>query len=278
MWGKAFFSDLYAGSVRDTELEAACPLLNSPTPPKTRKKDMVHFPACTFTLGPDPTDLVHSPAHTVEAPEFRMDCYEVTVREFCDFLNESGNDRYYAEQMSLKELCGIVMDAPGKYHVIPGREDYPVVFVDHDAAMAYAASRGKTLPTEAMWERAARDVGGRMFPWGNEPVDPSRANYDFHYGGALPVGSFPGGATPEGVYDLCGNVKEWTDSRFYRYPGGEEYTHWFNFPFFAPPYPERHWNWVDRGGGWTSQEKHMASGYRDSQGAQNVGFRCVRVK
>ena len=278
MWGKAIFSDLYAGSVLDEELENAYPILDPPKAPKGRKKGMVRFPACTITLGPDPTDPVHSPAHTVDVPEFEMDRYEVTVKEYCEFLNENGNAKYYDERMALPELCGIIEDAPGKYHVYPGREDYPVVFVSHDAAMAYAESKGKALPTEAMWERAARGLNGRTYPWGNEPVSPSLANYDFYYGGSLPVGSFPDGATPEGIYDLCGNVKEWTDSRFYGYPGGAEYKHWFNFPFFAPPYPQKNWNWVNRGGGWTTQEKHMVSGYRDSQAAQNAGFRCVRVK
>jgi len=278
MWAKAVFSDLPAGTVRDVELENMFPILEPPAPPKRRKRGMVHFEACTITLGPDPTDPVHSPAHTVDVPEFWMDRYEVTVKEYCDFLNEGGNDEYYDIRMNIPELCGIVRDAPGKYHVVPGREDYPVVFVSHDAALAYAGSKGKTLPTEAMWERAARGLEGRMYPWGNEPVDPTRANYDFHYGGTLPVGSFEKGATPEGIYDLCGNVKEWTDSKFYKYPGGADYEHWFNFPFFAPPYPEKRWNWVNRGGGWTSQEKCVAAAYRDSQWSLNTGFRCVKVK
>jgi formylglycine-generating enzyme required for sulfatase activity len=207
-----------------------------------------------------------------------MDRYEVTVSEYTAFLNRGGNDSNYNDKMLIPELCGIIKDGQGTYHVYPGRENYPVVFVTHDDAMAYARSIGKTLPTEAMWERAARGLNGRMYPWGNDPVDPSRANYDFHYGGTLPVGSLPKGATPEGIYDLCGNVKEWTDSRFHKYPGGADFTHWFNFPFFVPPYPEKNWNWVDRGSGWTTQEKHTPAGYRDSQGAHNVGFRCVKVK
>ncbi|MFC1607337.1 SUMF1/EgtB/PvdO family nonheme iron enzyme [Candidatus Latescibacterota bacterium] len=277
MWGKAIFSDLQGGTVKDEELENAFPILDPPKPPKRRKRGMVRFPACTITLGPDPTDPVHSPGHTVEVPEFHMDRYEVTVAEFCDFLNGGGNDKYYSLQMRIVELCGIIRDGPGKYRVVPGREDYPIVFVSHDAALAYAESKGMTLPTEAMWECAARGTAGRMYPWGNAPIDPSRANFDFHYGGSLPVGSLPQGATPEGVHDLCGNVKEWTDSRFYKYPGGADYEHWFNFPFFAPPYPKKNWNWVNRGGGWTSQEKHMVAGYRDSQAAQNGGFRCVKV-
>src|SRR4030042_660879 len=125
--------------------------------------------------------------------------------------------------MMIPELCGILREGSGKYRVIPGRGDHPVVFVGYEAAEAYAASRGKSLPTAETGERAARGLEGRRYPWGNDPVTPRRANYDFHYGGTLPVGSFPDGATPEGIYDLCGNVKEWTTSTLKPYPGGANY-------------------------------------------------------
>lgn len=277
MWAKAVFSDMYAGSVLDTELENSFPILNPPPAPKKRLKDMAYFPASSITLGPDPTDPKHSPAHTVQVPEFRMDRYEVTVAEFTAFLNGGGHDKYYDVHMMIPELCGIIKDSPGKYRVVPGREDYPVVFVSRDTAQAYAESMGKTLPTEAMWERAARGVEGRRYPWGNDPVTPERANYDFHYGGTLPVGSLPKGATPEGIYDLCGNVKEWTSSNYDAYPGGAKFEHWFNFPFFAPPFGERAAFPVNRGGGWTKQEPCMDAAYRDAESAHNCGFRCVKT-
>ena len=277
MWAKGVFSDLQAGAVVDAQLEGDFPILAPPAPPGERRADMVHFPACTITLGPDPTDPAHSPGHQAEVPEFWMDRYEVTVGEYCRFLNEGGNDAHYDERMQWPELCGIVQEGPGRYRVVPGRQDYPVIFADHDDAVVYALSLEKSLPTEAMWERAARGLEGRTFPWGEEAVSPMHANYDFHYGGTLPVGCFPAGATPEGIHDLAGNVKEWTESRFTRYPGGAEYEHWFNFPFFAPPYPEKTWGWVNRGGSWSAQEKTMPSAYRDSHAMHNAGIRCVRV-
>jgi serine/threonine-protein kinase len=179
--------------------------------------------------------------------------------------------------MQVPELCGLVQDGPDRYHVLPGREEYPIVFVTQEDAAAYVASLGKALPTEAMWERAARGAEGRTYPWGEAPLTSERANYDFHYGGTLPVGSLPAGATPEGIHDLAGNVKEWTASRFTPYPGGAPYEHWFNFPFFSPPYPEKTWSWVCRGGSWSSQEKAMPSAYRTSHAMHNTGFRCVRL-
>jgi formylglycine-generating enzyme required for sulfatase activity len=92
--------------------------------------------------------------------------------------------------------------------------DHPVVNVSWFDAMAYAAWLGGTLPTEAQWELAARGGAGRTYPWGNERPSRVRANYGGDGGsgrslGTAPVGSFPGGATPENVQDLAGNVWEW---------------------------------------------------------------------
>lgn len=58
--------------------------------------------------------------------------------------------------MQNPELCGLIQGGPNRYRVAPGREAYPIVFVRHENALVFAESQGKTLPTEAMWERAAR--------------------------------------------------------------------------------------------------------------------------
>jgi formylglycine-generating enzyme required for sulfatase activity len=277
MWAKGVFSDLTAGTVLDEELEAAFPLLDPPVPPARRDTSMVYIPASTITLGPDPTDPLHSPGHPVDVPAFYIDRYEVTVADYAAFLNHGGRGEHYHERMQNPELCGLVRTGPGHYVALPGRRDHPIVFASQPSAAAYARSLGKSLPTEAMWERAARGDAGRTYPWGEAPISPELANYDFHYGGTLPVGSLPAGATPEGVYDLAGNVKEWTRSTFHPYPGGVEYEHWFNFPFFTEPFPEKRWNPVNRGGSWTAQERTMPSAYRDSHAMHNSGFRCVRL-
>jgi len=98
----------------------------------------------------------------------------------------------------------------------PGRLSHPVVLVSHDDAQAYAAwlsrQTGKTwrLPTEIEWEKAARGIDGRRFPWGDS-YDPTRLNsHDLGPFDTMPVGSFPDGASPFGLLDAAGQVFEWT--------------------------------------------------------------------
>ena len=175
--------------------------------------------------------------------------------------------------MRIPEHCGIVRLAPGEYACVPGRESYPVVYVAYEGALAYAESCGKSLPTEAQWERAARGEEGRIYAWGNEPIDPSYANYDFHYGGTTAVGSFPKGATPEGIQDMTGNVKEYTTSLFESYPGGEPMIYLgMREPFIRDDITKCQ---VMRGGAWTKQRACMAAAYRDAHGSLNLGLRCV---
>ncbi len=275
MWGRVVFSDLEAGTVLDAELEEeAPPLALPPAPARAAGDDMVLLPACRLVIGPDPTDAARSPAHEVELEAFRIDRCPVTVAEYTAFLNAGGHDEHYATWMRIPEHCGIRRLRPGRYECVPGRESFPVVYVTYEGALAYAAHHGKALPTEAQWERAARGQEGRRYAWGDEAIDPTCANYDFHYGGTTPVGAFPEGATPEGILDLTGNVKEYTTSLFESYPGGEPMVYLgMREPFIYETITKHR---VVRGGAWTKQEACMAAACRDAHGSLNLGFRCVR--
>jgi len=95
------------------------------------------------------------------------------------------------------------------------QDDQPAIYVSWEDANNYckwlSKKTGKKyrLPTEAEWEFAASGGGKREYPWGNEKPTPERANYDPNLGKTAPIGSYPLGMTPEGLFDMAGNVWEW---------------------------------------------------------------------
>ena len=97
-----------------------------------------------------------------------------------------------------------------------GREDHPVVLVSYADALAYAGWLSEatglswTLPSELQWEKAARGVDGRRFPWGDDFRPDLLNSHDEGPFATVPVGSFPDGASPFGLLDAAGQVFEWT--------------------------------------------------------------------
>lgn len=139
-------------------------------------------------------------------PAFYMDKYEVTVSRYASFLQTSGRRQpEYWNQMS---------------QVSEDRR--PVVGVDWYDAYTYCHQYGKRLPTEQEWEKAARGTDGRMYPWGNDEPSDRYANYgkewagnlDYYIERLMAIGSYEDGKSPFGIYDLAGNVWEWTISGY----------------------------------------------------------------
>jgi formylglycine-generating enzyme len=167
---------------------------------------------------------------------------------------------------------------------LTGREEHPVVHVAYEDAVAYAGWAGAALPTEAEWERAARGgLEGAAYVWGDEPEpDGARlANYwhgDFPwraepgYGTTAPVGSFAPNAF--GLYDMAGNVWEWTADWF---GGSEAASRDPSQPQFAVPRK------VLKGGSFLCADSYCLR-YRPAArrpqmidtGMSHVGFRCMR--
>ena len=93
---------------------------------------------------------------------------------------------------------------------VAGDDGVPLTYVSRYDAEAFCAANGVRLPTEIEWEAAARGGDDRLWPWGDEPPDTTRATYGQGIGGPSAAGLHPAGASPSGALDLAGNVFEWT--------------------------------------------------------------------
>lgn len=159
---------------------------------------------------------------TVSVNGFSIMRTPVTNRDYADFISGTGRpppaiSRHdWSAQGLIHPYDRVLRHAWRDGSYPPGRADHPVVLVTWDDANAYAVwlsgatGRRWRLPTETEWEKAARGIDGRMFPWGND-WDPTRLNsHDRGPFDTVAVGSFPTGASPYGMLDAAGQVFEWT--------------------------------------------------------------------
>ena len=276
------------------------------------RAEMVLVPAGEFIMGSDEDEIDRLlqgwpkakrenfddeiPRHRVYLDAFYIDKYEVTNARFQQFVQATGHrtqaeregSGYVDKGEKFEQVNGANWRTPrGPGSSIASLEQHPVVQVSHEDAKAYCAWAGKRLPTEAEWEKAARGTDGQIYPWGNQ-FDGKQANFcdancetnwkdsaaNDGYRYTAPVGSYEGGKSPYGAYDMAGNVWEWVadwyDANYYR-----------NSPARNPQGPASGDQAVLRGGGWDDNalDVRAPNRYRDAPANRydDLGFRCAKT-
>ena len=187
------------------------------------------LPAGAFDMGQDQGDSTQLPVHRVSLRQgFFLGKQEVSWGQYRRFCSATGREPG-SNEIRMAQYGGADVLAP---------DDHPVFRVSWEDAQAYCRWAGLRLPSEAEWEFAARGAELRRFPWGATFPDRTRLNvadlsaswdwseerkqlfslekaaWDDGYPYTAPVGSYPAGATPEGVLNLAGNVNEWVQDGF----------------------------------------------------------------
>jgi gamma-glutamyl hercynylcysteine S-oxide synthase len=206
------------------------------------RRQTVSIPAGVATLGTsrqrEPFGWDNEfPEQRVAVPAFEIDVHDVTNQDYLEFIEARGYETraLWSEegwQWRMREQVGHPLfweraDGRWLWRGMFERLSLPMawpVYVSHAEAEAYARWMGRKLPTEAEFHRAAYGTPQgleRSYPWGEEPPDETRGNFDFRNWDPVPVGSHPAGASAWGVHDLVGNGWEWTSTVFEPFPGFE---------------------------------------------------------
>lgn len=242
--------------------------------------EMVNIPAGTFLMGSD--RKVDRNAYPAEFPQrkvyldaYEIDKFEVTTVQFLKFVLATNRHPLIDWQYD-----------GGNFQETMA--NHPVMHVSWFDADAYCTWAGKRLPTSAEWEKAARGEDGRIYPWGNEPAGLSRANFGrtglsgpvrdrperlLLYPPIISVDKYENGVSPYGVFQMAGNVAEWTadwyDPAYYK-----------KAPDRNPKGPEKGTQRAFRGGGWIDSTPTVRPAQRNGTDPNTkmnwLGFRCAR--
>jgi serine/threonine-protein kinase len=210
-------------------------------------------------------DFLDAPAHTVYLQNYYIDKYETTNAMYANCVNAG----------VCKEPTNTRSSTRSSYYGNPEFDNYPVIYVDWNMAKTYCEWKGKRLPTEAEWEKAARGTDGRAYPWskGDQNINCGVANYNNCVGDTTKVGDYKSGTSPYGADDMAGNVWEWVNDWY-----GE--TYYQKSPLSNPLGPDSGALRALRGGSWDYAYNLTRSAYRYENSpaytSYNVGFRCSR--
>ena len=232
---------------------------------------MIFIPAGEALMGQK--DEKEYPEHRVYLDSYYIDRYPVTNRDFDEFVRSTG---YRAK--------GI-----WRNHFSEHSLDHPVIDVTWFDAKNFAEWKGKMLPTEAEWEKAARGPEGIPYPWGHK-ADKNKCNnrqMDRTEGikkminisdgrGTTPVDTFLESSTVYGVMDMAGNVKEWCSDWYSAY----YYRNSASTVLKNPGGPEKGDYKVIKGGSWKNDITLCTTDKRNklhpNSHEADTGFRCVK--
>ncbi len=245
---------------------------------------MVLVPAGGFLMGTnriddDPYGLATQyddtelPQRRIWLDGYAIDRYEVSLGEFLAFLRT----HKLPVSIELRRLIWHLITV----HYVPDAvmAPWPALYVTWVEATAFCQAQGKTLPTEAQWEKAARGDHGSVFPWGSDPPGAALAVFGQYHVHEIPlvaaVDSVEEGRSPFGLHHMAGNVAEWVKD-------------WFLSDYYAiapsenPPGPRDGRYKSVRGGSWKSRPAMLRTATRGGalpdQRAATIGFRCARAE
>ncbi|MBN2685233.1 MAG: SUMF1/EgtB/PvdO family nonheme iron enzyme [Pontiellaceae bacterium] len=213
--------------------------------PPARETGMVFVPSGSFYCGGEGSDLYRK--HQRKLPSFYIKKYEVTIGEYLEFWNtltDPVQKRAYMSRIQFGEAESIAAwDDQGHLRDPRLQLDFPVVGISQEAAAAYcewlSRARGRIirLPSAWEWEKAARGVDGRIYPWGYEYAADANlalvldnAAGKVRYPFFAPPGSFPNDLSVYNASDMAGNVREMTstpmpgEERVFQIKGGSAYA------------------------------------------------------
>jgi gamma-glutamyl hercynylcysteine S-oxide synthase len=261
-------------------------------PPGLRGPDMLPVEGGPCLLGFGREGFAYDnerPRHEVEVAAFEIDRLPVTNADYMQFVELGGYARKdwwseagWAWREAERVERPLYWTADGEARAfdrsVPLEPRAPVMHVSWYEADAYARSRGKRLPTEAEWEKAASwdEAAGRQraYPWGDDGPTPRHANLDQTAFGPAKAGAYPSGVSPYGVLGMVGDAWEWTASDFTAYPGFSAFPYGeYSEIFFGSEYK------VLRGGSWASRPSVARASFRnwDYPVRRQIfsGFRCA---
>lgn len=248
-------------TVTPTPTATAIPKAGSKRVSKIDGMTSLYVPAGKFMMGrpsgghPDYTDI---PRHPVTLNAFWMNRNQVTNAQ-------------YAKCVKAKACNPPIRKEINPHYYDPAYARHPVVYISWENAVQYCRWVGGRLPTEAEWEYAAGG-GKRTYPWGDRYPYPDLANISDRVGTTVKVGSYPDGASPFGVQDMGGNVREWVADWY-------DPNYYDRSPKENPTGPKKGEKKVLRGAGYNDPPEYSAVYHRlahvpGSPGA-NRGFRCA---